>query len=102
MNARVESLVEDYNQVRETLARTRVEQARTRQQVLVTTRYREQVVAADRAALDRVDRLRRQVEALAARLADQAEPQERLQARLAASAARSRPVSPPSAATTSS
>jgi cell wall-associated NlpC family hydrolase len=51
---------------------------------LVTTRYQEQVVAADRAALDRVDRLRRQVEALAARLADQAERQERLQARLAA------------------
>jgi cell wall-associated NlpC family hydrolase len=53
-------------------------------QALVTARYQEQVVAADRAAIDRVDRLRRQVEALAARLADQAERQERLQARLAA------------------
>jgi cell wall-associated NlpC family hydrolase len=53
-------------------------------QALVTTRYQEQVVAADRAALDRVERLRRQVEALAARLAAQAERQERLQARLAA------------------
>ena len=51
---------------------------------LVTTKYQEQVVGADRAALDRVDRLRRQVEALAARLADQAERQERLRARLAA------------------
>jgi peptidoglycan DL-endopeptidase CwlO len=51
---------------------------------LVTTKYQEQVVGADRAALDRVDRLRRQVEALAAQLADQAERQERLQARLAA------------------
>jgi NlpC/P60 family len=72
MNARVESLVEDYNQVREALARTRVEQARTRRQVLaiytggapstlgqllgaedihqapVATRYQEQVVEADR------------------------------------------------------
>jgi cell wall-associated NlpC family hydrolase len=51
---------------------------------LVTTKYQEQVVGADRAALDRVERLRRQVEALAARLADQAERQERLRARLAA------------------
>jgi hypothetical protein len=32
MNARVESLVEDYNEVREALARTRAEQARTRRQ----------------------------------------------------------------------
>jgi NlpC/P60 family len=54
MNARVERLVEDYNEVREALARTRVEQ------------------------------LRRQVEALAAKLADQAERKQRLQARLAA------------------
>ena len=118
MNARVESLVEDYNEVREALARTRAEQARTREQVLaarrrlraarrqlgtrlwtiytlgqllgadsihqalVTTKYQEQVVAADRAAVDRVERLRRQVEALAARLTDQAERQERLQASL--------------------
>jgi peptidoglycan DL-endopeptidase CwlO len=51
---------------------------------LVTAKYQEQVVGADRAALDRVDRLRRQVEALAARLADQAERQERLRARLVA------------------
>jgi cell wall-associated NlpC family hydrolase len=126
MHARVESLVEDYNEVRVALARTRTEQARTRRQVvearrqlraakrllgrrlwtiytggapstlgqllgadsihdaLVTTKYQEQVVGADRAALDRVDRLRRQVEGLAARLAAQAERQERLQARLAA------------------
>jgi peptidoglycan hydrolase CwlO-like protein len=126
MNARVEGLVEDYNEVREALARTRAEQARTRQQVvaarrrlraarellgrrlwtiytggapttlgqllaadsvhqaLVTTKYQEQVVGADRAAVDRVDRLRRKVEALAARLADQAQRQQRLQARLAA------------------
>jgi peptidoglycan DL-endopeptidase CwlO len=53
-------------------------------QALVTTKYQEEVVDADRAALDRVDRLRRQVEALAARLAEQAERQRRLQARLAA------------------
>jgi hypothetical protein len=42
------------------------------------------VVGADRAAVDRVERLRREVEALAAKLADQAERQERLPARLAA------------------
>jgi cell wall-associated NlpC family hydrolase len=53
-------------------------------QALVTTKYQEQVVGADRAAVDRVERLRRQVEALAARLAAQAERQERLPARLAA------------------
>jgi peptidoglycan DL-endopeptidase CwlO len=51
---------------------------------LVTTKYQEQVVGADRAAIDRVDRLRLQVEALASKLADQAERQERLQASLAA------------------
>jgi peptidoglycan hydrolase CwlO-like protein len=34
MNARVECLVEDYNEVRQALAHTRVEQARTREQVL--------------------------------------------------------------------
>jgi cell wall-associated NlpC family hydrolase len=51
---------------------------------LVTTMYQEQVVGADRAAVDRVERLRLQFEALAARLADQAERQRRLQARLAA------------------
>jgi cell wall-associated NlpC family hydrolase/outer membrane murein-binding lipoprotein Lpp len=53
-------------------------------QALVTTKYQEEVVGADRAAVDRVERLRRQVEALAAKLADQAERQQRLQARLAA------------------
>jgi peptidoglycan DL-endopeptidase CwlO len=53
-------------------------------QALVTTKYQEQVVGADRAALDRVDRLRREVEALAAELADQAERQRHLQERLAA------------------
>jgi cell wall-associated NlpC family hydrolase len=126
MHARVESLVEDYNEVHEALARTRTEQARTHRQVvtarrqlraaqrvlgrrlwtiytggapstlgqllgadnvhdaLVTAKYQEQVVGADRAAIDRVDRLRREVEALAARLADQAERQERLRARLVA------------------
>jgi cell wall-associated NlpC family hydrolase len=126
MHTRVEILVEDYNEVREALAKTRVEQAKTRRQVLdarkrlraarrvlakrlwtiytggapstlgqllavdsvhqalVTTKYQEQVVGADRAAIDRVDRLRREVEALAAKLADQAERQERLRARLAA------------------
>jgi cell wall-associated NlpC family hydrolase len=126
MNARVEGLVEDYNEAREALARTRAEQAETRRRVLdarrrlraaqkllgrrlwtiytggapstlgqllaadsvhqalVTTKYQEQVVGADRAALDRVDRLRREVEALAARLADQAARQERLKARLVA------------------
>jgi hypothetical protein len=103
MNARVGSLVEDYNQVREALARRQLGRRlwaiytggapSTLGQLLgvedihqapVTTRYQEQVVEADRAAIDRVDRLRRQVEALAARLADQAERQRRLQARLAA------------------
>jgi cell wall-associated NlpC family hydrolase len=53
-------------------------------QALVTTKYQEQVVGADRAAVDRVERLRREVEALAAKLADQAERQERLRARLVA------------------
>jgi predicted RNase H-like nuclease (RuvC/YqgF family) len=52
-------------------------------QALVTTKYQEQVVGADRAAVDKVERLRRQVEALAAKLASQAARQERLQARLA-------------------
>src|SRR5215207_11015305 len=126
MHARVEALVEDYNEVHEALARTRAEQARTRRQVLearrrlqaarrvlgkrlwviytggapstlgqllaadsvhqalVTTKYQEQVVGADRAALDQVERLRRQVEALAARVAGQAERQKRLRARLVA------------------
>jgi cell wall-associated NlpC family hydrolase len=126
MHARVEILVEDYNEVREALARTRVEQAKTRKQVLdarrrlraarkllgrrlwtiytggapstlgqllaadsvhqalVTTKYQEQVVGADRAAIDRVERLRREVEALAVKLAGQAERQERLRSRLAA------------------
>jgi cell wall-associated NlpC family hydrolase/outer membrane murein-binding lipoprotein Lpp len=51
---------------------------------LVTTKYQEQVVGADRAAIDRVERLRREVEALAATLADQAGRQERLRASLAA------------------
>jgi peptidoglycan DL-endopeptidase CwlO len=53
-------------------------------QALVTTKYQEQVVGADRAAIDRVERLRREVEALATRLAEQAGRQERLQARLVA------------------
>ena len=53
-------------------------------QALVATRYQEQVVGADRAAVDRVERLRREVEALAAELAALAQRQERLAARLAA------------------
>ena len=53
-------------------------------QALVTTKYQEQVVGADRAAIDRVERLRRQVEALAAELAGQAERLKRLRARLVA------------------
>ena len=70
-------------------------------QALVTTKYQEEVVGADRAAVDRVERLRRQVEALAAKLADQAERQQRLQPAWPPNAARSRPACPPSAATTS-
>jgi peptidoglycan DL-endopeptidase CwlO len=53
-------------------------------EALVTTKYQEEVVGADRAAVDRVERLRREVEALAAQLAEQVERQQRLQARLAA------------------
>ena len=53
-------------------------------QALVTTKYQEQVVGADRAAIDQVERLRRQVEALAAELAGQAERLERLRTRLVA------------------
>jgi cell wall-associated NlpC family hydrolase len=53
-------------------------------QALVTAKYQEEVVGADRAAIDRVDRLRREVEALAAKLAGQAERQELLRSRLAA------------------
>ena len=125
MHTRVEVLVEDYNEVREALARTRADQARTRRQILdarrrlraakrvlakrlwaiytggapstlgqllaadsvhqalVTTKYQEEVVGADRTAIDRVDRLRREVEALAAKLAGQAERQELLRSRLA-------------------
>ena len=58
-------------------------------QALVTTKYQEQVVGADRAAVDKVERLRRQVEALAAK-----------RAAWSRSAARSSPAWPPSAATT--
>jgi hypothetical protein len=75
MSARVGSLVEDYNQVRQALARTRVEQAETRRQVLAAAAScrgpgassaggsGRSTPAAPRAAIDRVDRLRRQVEA---------------------------------------
>jgi hypothetical protein len=86
MRARVERLVEDDNEVRE---------------ALVTTKYQERVVGADRAAVARLERLRRQVEALAAKLATQAARQERLWAAWSRSAARSSPAWPPSAATTS-
>jgi cell wall-associated NlpC family hydrolase/outer membrane murein-binding lipoprotein Lpp len=124
MNARVESLVEDYNEVREALGRTRSEQARTQARIhaarrrleaarrqlgrrlwiaytggvatalgqllgaesvheaLTTATYQERVVGADRAAIDRVERLERELRALAAELAAQRRRQERLQARL--------------------
>ena len=124
MNARVESLVEDYNEVREALGRTRSEQARTERridsarrrleaarrqlgrrlwiaytggaptalgqllgaesvhQALTTATYQERVVGADRAAIERVEQLERELEALAAELAAQRRRQERLQARL--------------------
>jgi cell wall-associated NlpC family hydrolase/outer membrane murein-binding lipoprotein Lpp len=124
MNARVESLVEDYNEVREALGRTRSEQERTERridaarrrleaarrqlgrrlwvaytggaptalgqllgaesihQALTTATYQERVVGADRAAIERVARLERELEALAAELAGQRKRQERLQARL--------------------
>jgi peptidoglycan hydrolase CwlO-like protein len=111
MSARVESLVEQARTRRHVLdARRRLRAARrllgrrlwtvciggppstlgqllgadSVRQALVTTQYQEQVVGADRAAVDRVERLRREVEALAAELAAQNERQERLQARLAA------------------
>jgi cell wall-associated NlpC family hydrolase len=126
MNARVESLVEDYNEVREALGRTRSEQERTERridaarrrleaarrqlgrrlwvaytggaptalgqllgaesihQALTTATYQERVVGADRAAIERVARLERELEALAAELAGQRKRQERLQARLVA------------------
>jgi cell wall-associated NlpC family hydrolase/outer membrane murein-binding lipoprotein Lpp len=126
MNARVESLVENYNEVREALGRTRSEQARTERridaarrrleaarrqlgrrlwvaytggaptalgqllgaesihQALTTATYQERVVGADRAAIERVARLERELEALAAELAGQRKRQERLQARLVA------------------
>jgi cell wall-associated NlpC family hydrolase/outer membrane murein-binding lipoprotein Lpp len=126
MNARVESLVEDYNEVREALGRTRSEQVRTERridaarrrleaarrqlgrrlwvaytggaptalglllgaesihQALTTATYQEWVVGADRAAIERVARLERELEALAAELAGQRKRQERLQARLVA------------------
>jgi cell wall-associated NlpC family hydrolase/outer membrane murein-binding lipoprotein Lpp len=126
MNARVESLVEDYNEVREALGRTRSEQVRTERridaarrrleaarrqlgrrlwvaytggaptalgqllgaesihQALTTATYQERVVGADRAAIERVARLERELEALAAELAGQRKRQERLQARLVA------------------
>ena len=59
------------------------------------------MVGADRAAIDQVERLRRQVEALAAELAGQAERLERLRTRLVAKRARSSPASTPSATTPS-
>jgi cell wall-associated NlpC family hydrolase len=125
-NARVESLVEDYNEVREALGRTRSEQARTERridatrrrleaarrqlgrrlwvvytggaptaigqllgaesvhQALTTVTYQEHVVGADRAAIERVEQLERELEALATELAAQRKRQERLQARLVA------------------
>jgi cell wall-associated NlpC family hydrolase/outer membrane murein-binding lipoprotein Lpp len=126
MNARVESLVEDYNEVREALGRTRSEQERTERridaarrrleaarrqlgrrlwvaytggaptalgqllgaesihQALTTATYQERVVGADRAAIERVARLERELEDPATKLAGQRKRQERLQARLVA------------------
>ena len=143
MHARVEALVEDYNEVHEALARTRAEQARTRGQVLearrrlwvarrvlgkrlwviytggapstlgqllaadsvhqalVTTKYQEQVVGADRAALDQVERLRRQVEALAASWPARPSARSAFGPGWSPSAARSSPASTPSATTSS-
>ena len=124
MNVRVERLVEDYNEIREALGRTRSEQARTERridsarrrleaarrqlgrrlwvvytggaptaigqllgaesvhQALTTATYQERVVGADRAAIERVEQLERELKALAAELAAQRRRQERLQARL--------------------
>jgi peptidoglycan hydrolase CwlO-like protein len=143
MHARVEALVEDYNEVHEALARTRAEQARTRRQVLearrrlrvarrvlgkrlwviytggapstlgqllaadsvhqalVTTKYQEQVVGADRAALDQVERLRRQVEALAASWPARPSARSAFGPGWSPSASRSSPASTPSATTSS-
>ena len=126
MNAQVESLVEDYNEVREALGRTRSEQARTERRVgaarrrleaarrqlgrrlwvvytggaptavgqllgaesvhqaLTTATYQERVVGADRAAIERVEQLERELHALAAELAGQRKRQEQLRARLVA------------------
>jgi cell wall-associated NlpC family hydrolase len=123
MNARVERLVEDYNEVREALGRTRAEQARTRRRVaearrrldaakrllgrrlwvvytggapsalgqllgaetvhqaLTTAKYQERVVGADQAAIERVERLGRELEALAKELAEQRRRQEELRRR---------------------
>jgi cell wall-associated NlpC family hydrolase len=125
MNIRVERLVEDYNEVREKLAQTRVEQARTERriedarrrleaarrqlgrrlwliytggaptavgqllgaesvhQALTTATYQERVVGADRVAIERVERLERELAELGAELASQRRRQERLQRRLA-------------------
>jgi cell wall-associated NlpC family hydrolase len=126
MNVRVERLVEEYNEVREALGRTRAEQARTERRVddarrrlevarrqlgrrlwvvytggaptalgqflgaesvhqaLTTATYQERVVGADRAAIERVERLERELAGLAAELAAQRRRQERLQVRLVA------------------
>jgi cell wall-associated NlpC family hydrolase/outer membrane murein-binding lipoprotein Lpp len=51
-------------------------------QALTTATYQERVVGADRAAIDRVERLERELADLAAELAAQRRRQERLQARL--------------------
>jgi peptidoglycan DL-endopeptidase RipA len=125
MNDRVEGLIEDYNEGRVALARTRAEQAETQRrirratrrlaaarrqlgqrlwaiytegpatalsqllgaqtvhQALTTTKYQEQVVGADRAAIARVEQLKAELTELAGKLAAQRARRELLQARLA-------------------
>jgi cell wall-associated NlpC family hydrolase len=58
--------------------------AETVHQALTTAKYQERVVGADQAAVERAERLRRELAALAAQLAKQRRRQERLQARLVA------------------
>jgi cell wall-associated NlpC family hydrolase len=58
--------------------------AETVHQALTTAKYQERVVDADQAAIERVERLRRELEALAKELAGQRRRQESLQARLVA------------------
>jgi cell wall-associated NlpC family hydrolase len=52
-------------------------------QALTTSKYQEQVVGGDRAAIERVERIKRELQELAEQLAGQRRRQERLQKRLA-------------------